>query len=497
MPSVRMPDGTLVNFPDDMPPDQVKGLISQKFPEAVPNQMESKPEQTSPQPSLMDQLKRQAGLTGRYLVEGVTSVPNMLIGDPLAASINYATGKNIPLPSQLVSQDLTSLGFPEPQGPLEEIVGAGSRALAGTGGVIKAGEAIASKAIAPITRAVGSAMAQAPLTQAASAIGSGLSGEAAYQSGAGPFGQLGASLVGGFAGGKIGSKIENPAMARPTAEQIREGASNLYRKAEQVGGNLRSTTTDKFLDDIATISHKDEVARALGGKDFIAENSDIFESMRGQPMTLDRASAIDQRLTELLDNETILGKPTQNGRQILLAQSKLRNIIDNASPDDVEGGVEGFYALKQARKEWSKAARLRDIEAIIQKANGMEQPATGLRTGFRTLLNNPNRMRGYTPQEAKAIADAAKTGIVGNMFRVFGSGLVPIGAGVAGATGGPLGSIVSGTAGYGIQQGSKAIGQAMQMAKANKAADLVAGGANQIDPQYLAKILGITIGAEQ
>jgi hypothetical protein len=33
MPQVRMPNGDIVSFPDDMPPEQIRELISRKFPE--------------------------------------------------------------------------------------------------------------------------------------------------------------------------------------------------------------------------------------------------------------------------------------------------------------------------------------------------------------------------------------------------------------------------------------------------------------------------------
>lgn len=36
MPIVAMPDGTQVNFPDEMPPEQIKGMIASKFPDSVP-----------------------------------------------------------------------------------------------------------------------------------------------------------------------------------------------------------------------------------------------------------------------------------------------------------------------------------------------------------------------------------------------------------------------------------------------------------------------------
>lgn len=40
MPVVRMPDGTQVRFPDEMPKEQIRSLIASKFPEAVPQQAE-------------------------------------------------------------------------------------------------------------------------------------------------------------------------------------------------------------------------------------------------------------------------------------------------------------------------------------------------------------------------------------------------------------------------------------------------------------------------
>lgn len=485
---VRLPDGRVVQ---GVPEGTTKAQLMQKLGMAQPEQVSvPQPQQRTP----MQEIGRQVGLTGRYLLEGGLSLPN-LVADPIALGINKITGRNQPLPSQQLSEDLTRAGLPSPQGTGEEIVGAMSRALAGTAGSIGAGASLAQGARGVVSN-VGRELAKAPITQAGAALGSGAAGEIARQSGGGTLAQIAASLAGGLAGGGVGARIEAPKAApRMTAQQVRESAGDLYKKAEQAGGVLKATTTNRFLDDIATIRPKDEVARNLGARDFIAENSDVFESMRGQPMTLERATAIDQRLTELLDGETLLGKPTQNGNQILQAQQKLRSIIDNVKPDDIEGGAQGFYALKSARTEWAKAARLRDIEAIIQRAQGMEQPATGIRTGFRSLLNNPNRLRGYSPEQVEAIRKASQTGIVGNLFRAFGSGLVPIGAGIAGSAGGPLGAIASGAAGYGIQQASKAIGENMQMARANKLADLVANGAIQKrDPLYLSRILGAQMG---
>ena len=43
MPKIRMPDGQVVAFPDDMPSAQIKGLIAQKYPREVGEVGASKP----------------------------------------------------------------------------------------------------------------------------------------------------------------------------------------------------------------------------------------------------------------------------------------------------------------------------------------------------------------------------------------------------------------------------------------------------------------------
>jgi hypothetical protein len=35
MPNIEMPDGNVVNFPDNMPDEQIKNLISSKFPKVA------------------------------------------------------------------------------------------------------------------------------------------------------------------------------------------------------------------------------------------------------------------------------------------------------------------------------------------------------------------------------------------------------------------------------------------------------------------------------
>lgn len=472
--------------------------------ETAPVQQQAE-QPTQPEMGIGEQLMRQLGLTARYIPQGLANTAG-IVTNPITYGLNKLTGSNNPGIPQEVERLLDAAGLPKPETWLEGIVGSATEGVAGAGGTV----GLANKAAGYSAPYITKALTALPITQAGASAGSAAAGKVAQEQGYGVPVQIASGIVGGFAGGNLagaGARVARlepaltPKPKAPTAQDLRNKASAEYQHAKQLGGTLTPKAMDKFLDGINDIQVKDDIARQLGGKDFVAENLPVLEKMRGQPMTLQRATDIDQRLTELMDAETMFGKPTQNGRQILQMQNKLRETIENAGLDDVIGGTEGFDAIKNGRKLWQQSAKLRDVEAIIQRAQGMEQPATGLRTGFRTLLNNPNRMRGYTAEEKAAIKAASETGTVGNLFRAFGSGLVPIASGITGAAGGPVGAALAGASGFAVQQASKAIGANMQLSRAKAVEQLLSQltpkQVNELPPETLARIMGSAIGQNQ
>lgn len=83
-------------------------------------------------------LSRQLGLATRYLVEGGTSFP-MTVGDAANNMVNFLgqgiaakTGTepvHLGPASSALSQLLTNVGLPQPQGPLEKAVGEASKMI--------------------------------------------------------------------------------------------------------------------------------------------------------------------------------------------------------------------------------------------------------------------------------------------------------------------------------------------------------------------------------
>ena len=148
----------------DMPMDEFAAKIG----------LGKQPEAKQPEPSLGDSLKRAAGLTARYAVEGMAALPGMVI-NPLTVAAGQKPW------TQALSDTLTSFGLPQPESPGEKVSAEVSKALAGGGGLSALAQkaAMASQSVPAAVRAI----ANAPVAEMASqGLGAGTS-EAVRESG--------------------------------------------------------------------------------------------------------------------------------------------------------------------------------------------------------------------------------------------------------------------------------------------------------------------------
>jgi len=245
----------------------------------------------------------------------------------------------------------------------------------------------------------------------------------------------------------------------PTADEIRAISAQSYRTAENLGGNLKPEFTNKLIDQAQAVIPKDPFGKIGRGTTISDKFAEELTQFRDKPMTLSNAEALDKNLTDKIANTFDVTKGGYNaeGRELIELQSKFRDMIENPDNSLIDGGREGFDSYRKATKEWAASRRMDDVENIFLRAEMTDNPATSIKTGFRTLAMNPKRMRGYTPAEAKLIQQAAKSGITADLFRTAGSRLFPI---IAGATGGGLGGTAAAAAGSAASRGIAASMQA-------------------------------------
>jgi hypothetical protein len=148
-------------------------------------------------------LGRAAIMTGRNVVQGVAGIP-ALLHDALvmtpynAAAEALGSDSRINPGGQQIDSYMNAVGIPDyqPENATERVVSAIDRGVAGAGGFIGAGKAIAGAAT-PVVAKIGEAMAASPINQLASTATGSASAELAHEAGAAPWQQAVAGVVGG------------------------------------------------------------------------------------------------------------------------------------------------------------------------------------------------------------------------------------------------------------------------------------------------------------
>jgi len=198
-------------------------------------------------------------------------------------------------------------------------------------------------------------------------------------------------------------------VAKITADDIRKQSGMAYQKARDLGGSIKPEVVDSFVDDIEkSVLPQTRAGKIVAGKDSpVTALMGRINELKGSHLDLDEAQEIDELLGDAIDGMLEMGKPTKEGLKVIKIQDALRSAIEGADETKIVGGKRGFDALKEGRALWAKAAKLRDVEKIITRGEMSEQPANAIKSGFKTLYNNPSRMRGFSTEERAAIKKAA------------------------------------------------------------------------------------------
>lgn len=208
-----------VEGPEGATQEQAFAILQQQLGAGVPNKeidpsiprvdvtghyiRDEKPADIGPKRSLIEDLGRQVGLTARYGIEGVANGAGMLT-DPFVNAIGGAvravTGKEYdPATLSKIGQHVAdALGLPQPETPMERVVGAVARGMAGAGAGAAAAGGIAG-ATTGTTQAVAQQLAAQPGAQIAAGAAAGGAGQTTAEAGGGPGAQLAASLAAGVA----------------------------------------------------------------------------------------------------------------------------------------------------------------------------------------------------------------------------------------------------------------------------------------------------------
>lgn len=411
---VRMPDGTIVkNVPDNITQEELL----------------SRYEASKQGPSMGQQAGRQAGLTGRSLIQGALAVPDMLTA-PMRALGNRLLPNDMQMqPAGQAAANM--LGLPTPESGSERAAQSGVEALSGFGAPYLAAKM--SSPSGPIGKGIQSLATMLPGQQAAGALGASQGSSLAEQLGAGQLGQT----IAGVAGGVLpGARFRNvsPEMAQRGQAATRAQESGFVLPPSQVNPSVMNQTLEGISGKIKTgqvASTKNQerannlTKQALGIPQDMPLNSDTLGQLRkaaGQNYEVIRtigtivppkefASKLDSitaplrgisqqfpgsgsasRLQSVIQDIESLKVPQFTGDAALTQIDFVRGLADQAyragdkmtgkvykqAADALEDAIEGY--LKQAKAPADVVENFRNARQFIAKTYTVENainPATG------------------------------------------------------------------------------------------------------------------------
>lgn len=235
--------------------------------------------------------------------------------------------------------------------------------------------------------------------------------------------------------------------AAPTTEMLKDQARAIYNEIDDAGAVVNTNSIDKLRGDLISTASKSGFNKAIHPKTSAALNE--LENFQG-PQKITNVDTIRQIFSEA--SKSI---DPADARMASMMIDKIDDYFDGLkSSDFMKGqGANVGTKYKDARQLWSRAKKSELIMDAFEKsknqASGFEN---GLRTQFRSIINNKRKLRGFTTEEIDAMRTVVRGGTAENIAKAIGkfgftegqaSSMLLSSLGVAGgaAIGGPTGAV--------------------------------------------------------
>lgn len=369
---VRMPDGKTVSFPDDMPKEEIRALIEDKFPDAATKAADPKVRMFDKIAEKAQDLKANQAPIFEAVIGGLDaggglSPKEEASGDwernqMLPRAVNHKTGEQkLAVPGMaMAAYDLFKVPHDVATGDLdpmsdEGIAKATELALMMTPGAPKASPA----------KMLGNTLAVVPRQSKA--------------------------LV-------------------PTAAELKQVAQTAYDAAK--GSEIAAGATPDLVKSLYTVLDKEGLVRPDGKltSTFGAVKTAMrdFDAYSGKPMSFEQF----QRLEEALQGVAGSKAPGESriGKMLLNELDKYFAALPDGSFTKGSGSAAkaGYAGGKEG---WAQYSKLRKVEKAISNAELAKGGFTeGLRAEFRTILKSDRKSLGFTDDELKMMRQFVQGG---------------------------------------------------------------------------------------
>jgi hypothetical protein len=471
-----MPDGAHVQFPDNMPPDQIRSLILQKFPNAGADAKGGEPKSDifadiapatgakTTTPGIFDDI--QPSLPPGFVLDKAPTAgaaelrslpPGFVLDQPAAGSGGFLAN----------AADFVK-SMPEGAARALRQYGRGHQIEAEffnqpfTGGAIDAGPDLPTGLPTPQGKAgeYGAAVGEAlgnPLSylgaaglpiKAAGAVLSAMGGKAGEDSGI-PGGRLAGAVLGGATAAKtLGPRAVEAAI--PTEAELAAAKDTGYAARNSSGVILDpQRVATNFAAPVEQHLTAGPKYAFTGGADGTAPRTlGLLNKLQNPPdgtagITAANLATIRRQLGDIA-GETKDFKPTPDAKAAMVTKRLFDSYLENGAVGDAVAGDAKAFAANTAEANANNAAfeRVRTFNQKIadaeEKSAGTSGPslANTLGTESRQFLRNPKAQRGYTPDEVAAVRNVNRGTLTSNALNQLGrggAGVVPMVAHLAAA----------------------------------------------------------------
>jgi hypothetical protein len=202
----------------------------------------------------------------------------------------------------------------------------------------------------------------------------------------------------------------------PTIEGLKQAARGVYKEIDNLGITINPRSVNRLSNELSSVARREGFNRRIHPK--VSAALDEFKSVRKRPQTLselDVLRKVTNGAARSIDpDEARIG-------QILLGRidDSLDNLKSANFTNPAKTDIGGKY--RDARQLWRRAKKSELLEEAFEKAKNQASGfENGIRTQFRSILNNKKKLKGFTPEEIKSMQTVVRGGTAENLAKAIG-----------------------------------------------------------------------------
>jgi hypothetical protein len=334
------------------------------------------------------------------------------------------------LPSEAIRQTYEMAGGPgtrEPATPQQRVFSAGLEAATGAGGTAKALNVLAPTLRAgTTTRNVMTELGRGARAQAVGGAGSGGLTQAAVEGGeTDPLKLFLVSLAGGVGGTLAGGRTPRPLL---TGEDIRNQASQFYKRAERQGVYILPNVADNLANQLETTLQRQGAAITQRDRAPILR---VIRDLRNRP----NSDLSFEELEKLRSDLGLIGRSAETGkvtavgaqanRMAGIVQDKLDDFFDTLDVSQVSSGdpQRAVQLVKQARQQYKNARKGEILEQVLTQIDvgtGKKPPIQDLQERLAPIVTDKRLMSKFSTKEREVLVSLQKGTFTENALKTFG-----------------------------------------------------------------------------